>query len=129
MSTPVPVPIGVGFDTARYGHHVSFLRADRQPAAKPFTFAESPAGYAELRQALEQLQRKNENVHFCMRIDAAGQYAANLEQFPRALPYIVIPDSIVGSRKSHAAEVSCWSVALLAASRAGISEVPSTVRR
>jgi hypothetical protein len=26
--------IGVGIDTARYGHWVSFLRPDRQPAAK-----------------------------------------------------------------------------------------------
>jgi transposase len=87
MTTADPVPIGVGFDTARYGHHVSFLRPDRQPAAKAFTFAESPAGYAELRQALERLQQKHEHVHFYMRIDAAGQYAANLEQFLRALPY------------------------------------------
>jgi transposase len=87
MSTPAPVSIGVGFDTARYGHHVSFLRPDRQPAAKPFTFAESPAGYAQLRQAFEQLQQKHEHVHFIIRIDAAGQYAANLEQFLRALPW------------------------------------------
>jgi transposase len=86
MSTPAPPLIGVGFDTARYGHHVSFLRPDRQPAAKAFTFAESPAGYAQLRQTLEQLQQKNQNVHFLMRIDVAGQYAANLEQFLRALP-------------------------------------------
>ncbi len=57
MSTPAPIAIGVGFDTARYGHHVSFLRPDRQPAAKPFSFAESPAGYAQLRQAFEQLQQ------------------------------------------------------------------------
>jgi hypothetical protein len=59
MNTPAPVSIGVGFDTARYGHHVSFLRTDRQPAANAFTFAESPAGYAELRQALERLHQKH----------------------------------------------------------------------
>ena len=58
MSTPATVSIGVGFDTARYGHHVSFLRSDLQPAAKAFTFAESPAGYAQLRQALERLHKK-----------------------------------------------------------------------
>jgi transposase len=79
--------IGVGFDTARYGHHVSFLRSDLQPAAKAFTFAESPAGYAQLRQALDQLQKKYGSVHFNMRLDAAGQYAINLEQFLRALPW------------------------------------------
>ena len=60
MTTAAPVSIGVGFDTARDGHHVSFLGTDRQPAAQAFTFAESPAGYAELRQALERLQEKSE---------------------------------------------------------------------
>jgi transposase len=87
MSTAAPVSIGVGFDTARYGHHVSFLRTDRQPAAKPFTFTESPAGYSELRQAFERLQQKFGDVHFAIRIDAAGQYAADLERFLRTLPW------------------------------------------
>jgi transposase len=87
MSTSTAVFIGVGLDTARYGHHVSFLRTDRQPAAKAFTFAESPAGYAELRQAFERLQQKYGEVHFSIRIDAAGQYAANLERFLRSLPW------------------------------------------
>lgn len=79
--------IGVGFDTARYGHHVSFLRPDSQPAAKAFTFAESPAGYEQLRQALDKLRQTNESVHFHIRIDAAGLYAVNLERFLRALPW------------------------------------------
>ena len=86
MSPSASVSIGVGFDTARYGHHVAFLRPDLQPAAKAFTFAESAQGYAQLRQALEQLQEKLRSVHFHMRIDAAGQYAVNLERFLRALP-------------------------------------------
>ncbi len=29
-----PIAIGVGLDTARYGHHATFLREDRQPAAE-----------------------------------------------------------------------------------------------
>jgi transposase len=87
MTTSTPFLIGVGFDTARYGHRVSFLRPDRQPAAKPFTFAESPKGYEELRRALERLREVHGSVHFHMRIDAAGQYAANLERFLRALPW------------------------------------------
>ena len=33
---------GVGIDTARYGHRVTFRRPDRQPAAKPLTVLESP---------------------------------------------------------------------------------------
>jgi hypothetical protein len=37
--------IGVGIDTARYGHRVSFLRPDRRPAAKPITVMENRAGY------------------------------------------------------------------------------------
>jgi transposase len=86
MTTSDPISIGVGFDTARYGHHVSFLRPDLQPAAKPFHFTESAAGYAQLRQALEQIQKKYGSVHFHIRIDAAGQYAVNLERFLRDLP-------------------------------------------
>lgn len=87
MSTSAPVLIGVGIDTARYGHRASFLRADRQPAAQDLNFTESSVGYAKLRQTLERLQQINNNVHFNIRIDAAGQYAANLERFVRALPF------------------------------------------
>ena len=79
--------IGVGLDTARYGHHVSFLRPDCQPAANPFTFTESPAGYDQLRKALEKLRENHESVHFQIRIDAAGLYAVNLERFLRSLPW------------------------------------------
>ena len=87
MNASSVVAIGVGIDTARYGHRVSFLRPDRQPAAKPFTFMESPAGYEQLRQALEQLEQRHGHVHFHIRIDAAGQYAANLERFVRSLSF------------------------------------------
>lgn len=77
--------IGVGIDTARYGHRVSFLRPDRQPAAKPLTVLESRAGYQALQQRLEQLHRQHPLAHFHIRLDAAGQYAANLEHFLRGL--------------------------------------------
>jgi transposase len=77
--------IGVGIDTARYGHRVSFLRPDLQPAAKPLTVTENHAGYQALRDRLEHLRLKHPQVHFHVRIDAAGQYAANLEQFLRGL--------------------------------------------
>jgi transposase len=86
MTTSASIAIGVGFDTARYGHHVSFLRPDLQPAAKAFPFTESAAGYAQLRQAIEQIRKKYGSVHFHMRVDAAGQYAVNLERFLRDLP-------------------------------------------
>ena len=42
--------IGVGIDTARYGHRVSFLRPDRKPAAKPLTVLENRAGYQALQE-------------------------------------------------------------------------------
>ena len=29
--------LGVGIDTARYGHHVSFLRDDKQQAQRPLS--------------------------------------------------------------------------------------------
>jgi transposase len=78
--------LGVGIDTARYGHRVSFLRPDRQPAAKPLTVLESRAGYQKLQQRLEHLHQQHPQAHFHVRIDAAGQYAANLEHFLRTLP-------------------------------------------
>lgn len=87
MSTATPLyRIGVGIDTARHGHRVSFLRPDRQPAAKPLTVLESRAGYRALQERLEQLRVQHPQAHFHIRIDAAGQYAANLEHFLRGLP-------------------------------------------
>ena len=77
--------IGVGIDTARYGHRVSFLRPDRQPAAKPLTVMENRAGYQSLKDRLMQLHEKHPSAHFYVRIDAAGQYAINLDQFLRGL--------------------------------------------
>jgi transposase len=86
MSTAKPLDrIGVGIDTARYGHRVSFLRPDRLPAAKPLTVLENRQGYQSLRQRLEQLRQQHPQAHFDIRIDAAGQYAANLEHFLRSL--------------------------------------------
>jgi transposase len=85
MSTTCLDRIGVGIDTARYGHRVSFLRPDRQPAAKPLTVLENRAGYQALKERLIQLHENHPHVHFHVRIDAAGQYAANLEQFLRGL--------------------------------------------
>lgn len=79
--------IGVGIDTARYGHHVSFLNEDRQHATVPLEFQESAQGYAKLRQTLVGLRERHKDVHFHVRIDAAGQYATNLERFLQRLPF------------------------------------------
>lgn len=78
--------IGVGIDTARYGHRVRFLREDRQPAAKPLTVTEDRAGYDRLQRALEELRQRHPQAQLHVHLDAAGQYAANLERFLRSLP-------------------------------------------
>jgi len=95
-TAPAPVPssqglpaIGVGIDTARYGHMVSFLRPDRQLAAKKLLVMENHDSYQALRERLEQLHRQHPQAHFHIRIDAAGQYANNLERFLRSLPLLM----------------------------------------
>jgi transposase len=80
-------PIGVGLDTARYGHHITFLNQDREFAADPFGFSESREGYEQVSCALQKLAEKHDNVHFHIRVDAAGQYAANLISFLHDLPF------------------------------------------
>src|SRR5262245_50852845 len=77
--------IGVGIDTARYGHRACFLGPDLRPATQPLTVTEDRAGYQALRDRLDQLRRRHPRAYFHICIDAAGQYAANLEQFLRGL--------------------------------------------
>ena len=74
--------IGVGIDTSRYGHHVSFLRDDLQPATEPLTMTETREGYDKLLSTLRELSRRYANVEFQIRLDEAGQYAANLKHVP-----------------------------------------------
>jgi len=82
------VRIGVGIDTARYGHYANFMGEDRQKVARGFTFPESRKGYQQFQAALQRLSdRHGGDVHFHIRIDAAGQYAVNLEMFLRQLPF------------------------------------------
>ena len=91
--------IGVGIDTARYGHHVTFLRHDKQPAAEPMIIIESRKGYDALYNRLAGLQNKHCQTRFSVRIDAAGQYATNLQRFLHDLP---LPMSIsVGEPKRN----------------------------
>jgi transposase len=86
--------LGVGIDTARFGHHVTFLREDKQPAAKPLSITESRSGYQQLQAQLEQLHRRYPEAHIHLRIDAAGQYAANLETFLRSLKHLPMTISV-----------------------------------
>jgi transposase len=83
----MPVPIGVGIDTSRYGHYASFLRADLQPAAGDLKFVESALGYRQLRERLDAIAQKHDGpVHFHVRLDLAGRYADNLLIFLHELP-------------------------------------------
>ena len=50
-------------------------------AAAELRFPESDAGYAQLRQRLEQIARRQGPVHSVIRIDTAGKYADNLPHF------------------------------------------------
>src|SRR5262245_55399790 len=76
---------GVGIDTSRYGHYAAFLGDDLQPAAAELSFAESAAGYGQLRQRLEGIVQRLGPVRFVVRLDAAGQYADNLLHFLHGL--------------------------------------------
>jgi transposase len=60
---------------------------------------ENQQGYQDLRKRLELLHQQHPEAHFHIRIDAAGQYAANLECFLRSLP---LPTAIsVGEPKRN----------------------------
>ena len=86
QTTPAPVRrLGVGIDTARYGHYVSFLRDDKQTALPALTIAESRDGYHRLEQRLDRLRQRYPDAQIYVRIDAAGQYAYNLETYLRSL--------------------------------------------
>lgn len=81
-----PTIIAVGFDTARFGHHVTFLNEKLEQVVKPFTFQECQAGYAEFRRAWDRMTARHGVVQWRMHLDAAGQYSANLQQYLRTLP-------------------------------------------
>lgn len=84
MKTAVLQHIGIGIDTARYGHRVTFKK-DRHQNIKPLTVTEDRKGYQKLEDALRELHKEHPEAELHVRIDAAGQYAANLEQFLRSL--------------------------------------------
>ena len=79
--------IGIGIDTARYGHVASFVDENLQPATSAFTIKESRQGYEAFRSKLEGLRKRYPEAEFRCRIDAAGVYSSNLEQFLRSFPW------------------------------------------
>jgi transposase len=101
----VPVPIGVGIDTSRYGHHATFLRADLQPAAADLDFVESALGYQQLRQQLDAIAGRHAgHVHFHIRLDIAGRYADNLLAF---LHQLATPRAHVAALAKTTFTISC----------------------
>lgn len=122
--------LGVGIDTARYGHHVSFLREDKQPAGPSLSITESRAGYDQLQQRLEQLQQRFPDARIHLRIDAAGQYAANLERFLRSLTQLPLSISVGEPKRNkdyhraHSPKRKSDSTESLAMARYAVVEQP-----
>jgi transposase len=101
--SPQPRRFGVGIDTSRYGHYACFLRDDVQPAAAELAFAESAAGYRQLRERLAHIRQRHGPVHFVIRLDAAGQYADNLLHFVHALDGSLAEVACAAAADAHAA--------------------------
>ena len=125
--------LGIGIDTARYGHHVSFLRPDCQMAAEPMAVMESREGYNQLQQRLETLHRRQPEARLVVRIDAAGQYAANLERFLRQLPLpleisVGEPARNKAYRQAHFPKRKADAVESLANARYAVVERPPAGR-
>jgi transposase len=110
LPQPAPAPqsprrFGVGIDTSRYGHYAAFLQDDLQPAAAELQFPESAAGYALLRQRLQHIAQRHPPAHFIVRLDAAGQYAANLLHFLHGLA--TLPTDPGATAVRFALTISC----------------------
>lgn len=125
--------VGVGIDTARYGHHVTFLGDDKQRALPPVDITESRSGYRRLQRELDRLQRRYPQAEIYVRIDAAGQYAYNLETFVRSLdlPLIVSvgePKRNKDYRQAHYPKRKADPVESLAMARYAVVERPGASR-
>jgi transposase len=79
--------IGIGIDTARYGHHASLLDEQKRTAAPAFHFTETADGYRRFQAVLDKLARKHPQLHLHIHVDAAGQYAENLLQWLHRLDF------------------------------------------
>ncbi len=86
--------IGIGIDTGRYGHHVSFMHEDKQKAAESITVMENTDDYSILSEQLFCFHKQFPDAHLHVRIDAAGQYATNLEVFLRETQGLPITISV-----------------------------------
>lgn len=132
---PVPTKhFGIGVDTARYGHHVSFLDEDKRTAAKALHFTESADGYQTLAKAIEALRQKHPGCVLHIHVDAAGQYAENLLQWLHAQDWQAIisvgqPARNKAYRKAHYDKRKADPVESLACARFAVVERPPAMHR
>lgn len=135
MNHPV---LGIGIDTARYGHHVSFLNHEKRTAHPDFHFPESYKGYQKLKQAIEKLRRKHGQAHLHVRVDVAGQYAENLIGWLHQLDalqeggYTISvgqPAKNAAYRKAHYNKRKADPIESLACARFAVVEQPSATPR
>ena len=122
--------IGVGIDTARYGHRVVFLRPDLKPLIRALTVTEDRAGYQELEQCLVLLHQQHPLARFHIRIDAAGQYATNLDCFLRGVDLPITlsigePKRNKDYRKAHFPKSKNDDVEAQAMARFALVELPA----
>ena len=121
---------GIGIDTARFGHHVSFLDQEKRTAAKPFHFKEDAQGYQKLRKAIESLREKFQDAVLYVRLDVAGKYAENLLHWLHGLdiPNLTIsvgkPDANKSYRETHYGKRKADQVESLACARYAVVEKP-----
>lgn len=121
---------GIGIDTARFGHHVSFLDQEKRTAAKPFHFKEDAQGYQQLRKAIDSLRNKSQDVVLYVRLDVAGKYADNLLHWLHGLdiPNLTIsvgkPAANKAYREAHFDKRKADQVESLACARFAIVERP-----
>ncbi len=124
------VHFGIGIDTARFGHHVSFMDEQKRTAAAPFHFEESYGGYQKLLKILKALVAKADSVHLHIRLDVAGQYAENLITWLRKLDLsttisIGTPAKNKAYREAHYDKRKADPVESLACARFAIVERPA----
>ena len=127
--------LGVGIDTARYGHHVSFLREDKELAAPPLAITESRKVIANCKRGSNNCIRRHPEAHIHLRIDAAGQYAANLEAFVRSLDHLPMTVSVGEPKRNkdyhraHSPKRKHDATESLAMARYAVVERPAAIAR
>lgn len=123
--------LGVGIDTARYGHHVSFLDQQQRTASASFHFKEEATGFDKLKKVLVNLAKKNPEAEIRIHLDPAGSYANNLTRFLQTLdsPKVIVsigrPEANENYRKAIFGKKKADPVESLACARFAVAEKPA----